>query len=45
MLPRRGAVVRCLASSAPALTDLLDALWAVARRDILGLPALALRKL
>ncbi len=45
LLPRRGAVVRCLASSAPALTDLLDALWAVARRDILGLPALALRKL
>ena len=45
LLPRRGAVVRCLASSAQALTDLLDALWAVARRDILGLPALALRKL
>lgn len=43
-LPRRGAVVRCLAASAPALTDLLDALWAAARRALLGLPPLALRK-
>ena len=43
-LPRRGAVVRCLAASAPALTALFEALWAVARRELLGLPALALRK-
>ena len=43
-LPRRGAVVRCLARSAPALTALVEALWAVARRELLGLPALALRK-
>ena len=43
-LPRRGALVRCLAASAPALTALLDALWAAARRDLLGLPPLALRK-
>lgn len=43
-LPRRGAVVRCLAASAPALTGLFEALWAVARRELLGLPALALRK-
>ncbi len=44
VLPRRGALVRCLASSAPALLGALDALWATARRDVLGLPALALRK-
>jgi urease accessory protein len=43
-LPRRGAVVRCLAASAPALTALLDALWAAARRELLGLPPLLLRK-
>src|SRR5437660_423157 len=43
-LPRRGAVVRCLAVSAPALTVALEALWTVARRELLGLPALALRK-
>ncbi len=43
-LSRRGVVVRCLAASAPALTDLLDALWAAARRELLGLPALLLRK-
>ncbi|MBI4628872.1 MAG: urease accessory protein UreD [Candidatus Rokubacteria bacterium] len=43
-LARRGAVVRCLAASAPALTGLLDALWAAARRELLGLPPLALRK-
>jgi urease accessory protein len=44
VLPRRGALVRCLASSAPALLGALDALWTTARRDVLGLPALALRK-
>ena len=43
-LPRRGALVRCLASSAPALIDAIDALWAAARRDVFGLPPLALRK-
>jgi len=43
-LARRGVVVRCLAASAPALTAVLEALWAVARRELLRLPALALRK-
>ena len=43
-LPRRGALVRCLAPSAPRLLDALDALWATARREILALPPLALRK-
>lgn len=43
-LPRRGALVRCLAPSAPALLDALDALWASARRHVLALPPLALRK-
>ena len=43
-LPRRGALVRCLAPSAPALLDAIDALWTVARREVLGLPPLALRK-
>ena len=43
-LPRRGAVVRCLASGAPALTEALAALWAAARGELLGLPALCLRK-
>jgi urease accessory protein len=43
-LPRRGALVRCLAPSAPALLDALDALWAAARRHVLGLAPLALRK-
>jgi urease accessory protein len=43
-LPRRGVLVRCLAANAPALTALLDALWALARREVLGLPPLLLRK-
>ena len=43
-LPRRGTLVRCLAPSAPLLLDAVDALWAVARREVLGLPPLALRK-
>ena len=43
-LPRRGALVRCLAPGAPALLDALDRLWAAARRHVLGLPPLALRK-
>ncbi len=43
-LARRGVVVRCLAASAPALTGVCDALWAAARRELLGLPPLSLRK-
>ena len=43
-LPRRGALVRCLAPSAPALLTALDVLWAAARRHGLGLPPLSLRK-
>ena len=42
-LSRRGVLVRCLATDAPALTDALDALWTEARRA-LGLPPLPLRK-
>jgi urease accessory protein len=43
-LPRRGALVRCLAADAPALADALVSVWALARRRLLGLPPLALRK-
>jgi len=43
-LPRRGALVRCLAADAPALVRTVDAIWAAARRRVLGLPALVLRK-
>jgi urease accessory protein len=43
-LPRRGALVRCLAASAPALTGALTSLWARARHALLGLPPLDLRK-
>jgi len=43
-LPRRGALVRCLASSAPALLGAIDGCWRLARRALLGLPPLALRK-
>jgi urease accessory protein len=43
-LSRRGTLVRCLAPSAPLLLDALDWLWASARRHVLGLPPLALRK-
>jgi urease accessory protein len=43
-LPRRGALVRCLAAGAPALGATLQAVWALARRRLLGLPPLALRK-
>ena len=39
-----GAMVRCLAPTAPALLDALGALWSAARGTLLGLPALALRK-
>jgi urease accessory protein len=44
-LPRRGALVRCLAPSASALLDAVDTVWTVARREILAMPPLALRKL
>jgi urease accessory protein len=43
-LPRRGTLVRCLAPTAPLLLETLDGLWASARRHVLGLPPLALRK-
>lgn len=44
-LARRGAVIRCLAESAVALGDAVDRLWALARRRLLDLPPLPLRKL
>jgi urease accessory protein len=44
VLPRRGAIVRCLAPSAPALLGALDVLWTLARGHVLALPPLALRK-
>lgn len=44
VLPRRGALVRCLAADAPALARTVDAIWAAARRRALGLPPLLLRK-
>ena len=43
-LDRGALVIRCLASSAPALADLLGRLWDATRRGVLGLPPLALRK-
>ena len=43
-LPRRGILIRCLAPSAPLLLDALVTLWSTARREVLGLPPLALRK-
>lgn len=43
-LPRRGALVRCLAPSAPALLAAIDGCWRLGRRALLGLPPLALRK-
>jgi urease accessory protein len=43
-LSRRGALVRCLAPDAPALTATVEAVWRLARRALLGLPPLALRK-
>jgi urease accessory protein len=44
LLARRGAVARCLAADAPALTDAVDAVWRAARCEVLGMPALSLRK-
>ena len=43
-LPRRGALVRCLAPNAPALLDAVEGCWRLARGALLGLPPLALRK-
>ncbi|PYN40451.1 MAG: hypothetical protein DMD95_21745, partial [Candidatus Rokuibacteriota bacterium] len=43
-LARRGALVRCLAASAPALTDAIETCWGLGRRALLGLPPLRLRK-
>ena len=44
VLPRRGALVRCLATNAPALVDAIEGCWRLARQALLGLPPLALRK-
>ena len=44
-LPRRGALVRCLAPDAPALSAALDSVWTLARAHLLDLPPLRLRKL
>lgn len=43
-LPRRGAVVRCLAPDAHGLVSAIRHVWAVARRTVLDLPPLDLRK-
>jgi urease accessory protein len=45
MLTRGGGVVRVLAAQAPALLDALDHVWTLARRAVLGLSPLALRKM
>jgi urease accessory protein len=44
-LARRGLLVRCLAADAPAFTEMLQTIWTLGRRCLLGLPSLALRKL
>jgi urease accessory protein len=44
-LPRRGAVIRCLAESAAALGDALERVWGAARHRLLACTPLALRKL
>jgi urease accessory protein len=43
-LARGGVVVRVLAVQAPALLDALDRVWGLARRALLGLAPLTLRK-
>jgi urease accessory protein len=43
-LARRGTIVRCLAATAVGLGGAVDRLWAAARRRMLGLGPLALRK-
>lgn len=44
LLPRRGVLVRCLAPTAPALVAAVEGCWGLARRALLDLPPLALRK-
>ena len=44
VLPRGGALVRCLAPTAPALIDAIEGCWRIGRGALLGLPPLALRK-
>jgi urease accessory protein len=44
VLPRRGWLVRCLAVTAPLLTETVEGLWSAARRRMLGLGPLPLRK-
>ncbi len=44
LLPRRGAIVRCLASDAPALVSAISRVWNAARREVLALPPVDLRK-
>ena len=43
-LPRRGALVRCLAGDAPSLVATLARIWQLARATLLGAPPLDLRK-
>ena len=43
-LPRRGALVRCLAPDASALGQIIDAVWDAARQALMGHPAPRLRK-
>jgi len=43
-LPRRGALVRCLAPDASALGQIVDAVWDAARQALLGRSAPRLRK-
>jgi urease accessory protein len=43
VLPRRGALVRCLARNAPALVEAVERCWNLARAALLARPPLALR--
>jgi len=43
-LPRRGIVIRCLASTAPALGDAIHGAWGAVRGAAIAAPALDLRK-
>jgi urease accessory protein len=43
-MPRRGVLVRCLADSAPALTDAIHGAWEAIRTAALGAPVVDLRK-
>jgi len=44
VLPRGGALVRCLARTAPALVEAVEGCWNLARAALLARPPLALRK-